>query len=74
MKKKRPEMFSNYRFRDLVDEYVQGEINRNVLILFYIEDKTQEEIEDELHVSVSTVKRICKRYGMTIFRMMGNEP
>ena len=75
MKKKKPELFSNHRFRDLVEEYVQGEINRKILILFYVEDKTQEEIEEELHVSVSTVKRTCKRYGIAIFRMMEkNEP
>ena len=73
MKKKKPEMFSNYRFRDIVDEYVQGEINRQILILFYVEDHTQEEIEEELHVSVSTVKRICKRYGIPVFRMMNKD-
>ena len=73
MKKKKPELFSNYRFRDLVDEYVQGELYRQILIMFYVEDKTQEEIEEELHTSVSTVKRTCKRYGMQIFRMMDHK-
>jgi DNA-directed RNA polymerase specialized sigma subunit len=57
-----------------VEEYVQGETNRKALILFYVEDMTQEEIEEKLHISVSTVKRICKRYGIAIFRMMGKEP
>ena len=70
MKKKRPELFSNRRFRELVDDWVQGEINRKILILFYVEDMTQEGIEAELHVSVSTVKRVCKKYGMEIFRLM----
>lgn len=75
MKKIRPEIFSSYRFRDLVDEYVQGEINKQILILFYVEDRTQEEIEDMLHVSISTIKRACRRYGIPIFRMMEkNEP
>ena len=36
MKKKRPELFSNYRFREIVEEYVQGETNRQILILFYV--------------------------------------
>ena len=71
MKKKKPELFSNYRFRELVNEYVQGEISRQILILFYVEDLTQEEIEETLHVSVSKIKRDCKRYGIPIFRMMG---
>ena len=70
MKKIRPELFSNRRFRELVEDWVQGEMNRQILILFYVEDYTQEEIEEELHVSVSTVKRVCKKYGMAIFRMM----
>lgn len=70
MKKKKPEMFSNYRFRELVDEFVQGEMNRQILILFFVEDMTQEEIEEKLHTSVSTVKRVCKRYGIPIFRML----
>lgn len=70
MKKKKPEMFSNYRFRELVNEFVQGEMNRQILILFYVEDMTQEEIEEKLHTSVSTVKRVCKRYGIPIFRML----
>ena len=74
MKKIRPELFSNHRFRELVDEFVQGETNRQALILYYVEDMTQEEIEERLHISVSTLKRICKRYGMAIFRMMGKEP
>ena len=73
MKKIRPEMFSNFRFRSLVDEYVQGAINRQILIMFYVEDRTQEEIECELHVSVSTIKRTCKRYGIPIFKMMTKE-
>jgi len=70
MKKIRPELFSNRRFRELVEDWVQGETNRQILILFYVEDKTQEEIEEEMHVSVSTVKRVCKKYGIPIFRMM----
>ena len=76
MKKKKPEMFSNYQFRDLVNEYVQGELSRQILILFYVEDKTQDEIADELHITISKIKRDCSKYGMAIFRMMGykNEP
>lgn len=70
MKKSRPEIFSSYRFRELVDEFVQGDINKQILILFYIEDLTQEEIAATLHVSLSKIKRECKRYGIPIFRMM----
>ena len=71
MKKKKPELFSNYQFRDLVNEYVQGELSRQILILFYVEDMTQDEIADRLHVTISKIKRDCMKYGMPIFAMMG---
>ena len=74
MRKIRPELFSSYHFLELVDEYVQGETNKKILTMFYVEEKTQEEIEYEIHVSVSTVKRVCKRYGIPIFRLMNREP
>ena len=73
MKKIRPLIFSSYRFRDLVEEYVQGDLNKQILIMFYIDDMTQEEMEDILHVSVSKIKRVCKRFGIPIFRMMDND-
>lgn len=74
MKKNRPEIFSNYRFRDLANEYVQGELSKQILLMFYVEDKTQDEIADTLHVSISKIKRDCRRYGIPIFRMMEKEP
>ena len=70
MKKIRPEIFSSYRFRDLVEEYVQGELNQQILIGFYVQDMTQEELAEKLNVSVSKIKRECKRYGIPLFRML----
>ena len=70
MKKIRPEIFSSYRFGELVDEYVQGDVNKQILILFYVDDLTQEEIVEKLNVSVSKIQRECKRYGVPIFSMM----
>ena len=70
MKKIRPEIFSSYRFVALVDEYVQGDLNKQILIQFYVNDLTQEEIAEKLNVSVSKVKRECKRFGIPIFRML----
>lgn len=70
MKKIRPELFSSYRFSALVDEYVQGDLNKQILIGFYVNDYTQEELAEKLNVSVSKIKRECKRYGIPIFRML----
>ena len=33
MKKIRPEIFSSYRFGELVDEYVQGDVNKPLVLL-----------------------------------------
>ena len=70
MKKIRPELFSSYRFSSLVDEYVQGDLKKQILILFYVEDLTQEEIVEKLNTSISTITRTCRKYGIPIFNMM----
>ena len=74
MKKKRPEVFSNHLFRDLVEEYVQGETTRRLLIRFYVDELTLEELEAEEHISVSQIKRKIYPKARMIFRMMDNEP
>lgn len=74
MKKKKPELFSNLRFRNLVEEYVQGETTRKLLIRFYVDDLTLEELEEEFHLSVSQIKRYLYKNGQKIFKMMENEP
>lgn len=71
MKKIRPGIFSSYRFCELVDEYVQGDLNKQILIEFYVNDLTQEQIIEKLHVSMTKIKKECRRYGIPIFKMMG---
>ena len=73
MKKKRPEVFSNHLFRDLVEEYVQGETTRRLLIRFYVDELTLEELEAEEHISVSQIKRKIYPKARMIFRMMDNK-
>ena len=73
MKKKRPEVFSNHLFRDLVEEYVQGETTRRLLIRFYVDEMTLEELEAEEHISVSQIKRRIYPKARMIFRMMDNK-
>lgn len=73
MKKYKPETFSNFRFRDLVNEFIQGERDRAMLIRFYVDDLTISELEEEFHTSESTVKRIVHKGGHKIFKMMEKE-
>ena len=73
MKKQKPELFSNHRFRELVEEFIQGDIDRQLLIRFYVDDKTIGELEDEFHLSDSTIKRKVHKGGHKVFRMMEEE-
>ena len=73
MKKYRPETFSNFRFRELVDEFIQGDRNRAILIRCYVDDKTFSELEAEFHLSESQLKRIVRPGAHKIFRMMEKE-
>lgn len=73
MKKKKPDTFSNFRFRELVEEFIQGETDRELLIKFYVDDKTIGELMDEYHLSESTVNRKVHKGGHKIFRMMEQE-
>ena len=74
MKKNRPEIFSNHLFRELVEEYVQGETTRRLMIRFYVDELTLEELEAEEHISVSQIKRKIYPKARMIFRMMSDEP
>ena len=73
MKKKMPDTFSNRRFRELVDEFIQGDIDRELLIKFYVDDKTTDELVEEYHLSESTVNRKVHKGGHKIFKMMERE-
>lgn len=73
MKKYRPETFSNFRFRELTEEFIQGERNRAILIRCYVDDLSISELEEEFHLSESTIKRIVHKGGHKIFRMMEKE-
>ena len=73
MKKKMPDTFSNRRFRELVDEYIQGDIDRELIVKFYVDDKTIDELVNMYHMSESTVNRKVHKGGHKIFRMMEHE-
>ena len=73
MKKYRPETFSNHRFRDLVEEFIQGDRDRAILIRCYVDDRSISELEQEFHLSESQIKRIVHKGGHKIFRMMEAE-
>ena len=62
--------FSNYRFAEAVAEYVHSKRDREMLIRFYVDDATYDELCDEFNLSLSQVKRIIINKGMIAFKHM----
>ena len=73
MKKKMPDTFSNLRFRELTEEFIQGDLDRELLIKFYVDDKTVGELVDMYHLSESAITRRVHKGGHKIFKMMEHE-
>ena len=67
---KAPEHFSNVLLREIVDEYVQGEKDRRIMIRKYADRRTLEQIAEEEQLSVSQVKRIIKKHYYTVFGLI----
>ena len=60
--------FSNYAFIEATKEFIHSARDRRMLIMFYVDDRTYDELCDEFHLSLSQVKRIVAKGGMTVFR------
>ena len=67
---KAPDHFSNIRFRAIVEEFVQGERDRRIMIRKYADKLTMEKIAEEEDLSVTQVKRIIARHYFIVFGMM----
>ena len=60
--------FSNYAFVEATKEYIHSARDRKMLIMFFVDDKTQDDLCDEFHLSLSQVKRILTKGGETVFK------
>lgn len=60
--------YSNYAFANAVAEYIHNKRDREMLLRFYIDDATLDELCDEYNLSLSQVKRIVSRGGETVFK------
>jgi DNA-directed RNA polymerase specialized sigma24 family protein len=60
--------YSNYAFTEAVNEYIHNKRNREMLILFYVDDVTLDELCDRFCLSLSQVKRIVRNDGQTVFK------
>ena len=70
---KTPKIYSNVRFREIVEEFIHSERDRKILIEKYCNKKTIEQTAEIFELSVTQVKRIITRDGDTVFRIMAEE-
>lgn len=62
--------YSNFRFRELTAEFIHSSRDREMLVRFYVDDATYDELCAEYCLSLSQVKRILRKGGETVFRKM----
>ena len=67
---KTPEQYSNFRLREITEEFVHSERDRSIIIRKFCDRRTMEQLAEEFDLSVSQVKRIITREGETVFRIM----
>ena len=60
--------YSNYAFAEAVAEFIHNKRDREMLLRFYVDDTTLDELCDDYHLSLSQVKRIVRNGGQTVFR------
>ena len=60
--------FSNYAFVEATKEYIHSARDRRMIIMFYVDDRTYDDLCEEFHLSLSQVKRIVTKGGMTVFK------
>lgn len=60
--------YSNYAFAEAVNEFIHNKRDREMLIRFYVDDATLDELCGEFNLSLSQVKRIVRNGGQTVFK------
>ena len=68
-----PNRYSNFRLREIVEEFIHSERDRRILIRKYCDKRTIDQLAEEFQMSTSQIKRIITRDGETVFRIMAEE-
>ena len=68
-----PKQYSNFRLREIVEEFIHSERDRRILIRKYCDKRTIDQLAEEFQMSTSQIKRIITRDGDTVFRIMAEE-
>ena len=68
-----PKRYSNFRLREIIEEYIHSERDRKILIRKYCDKRTMEQLAEEFDMSVSQIKRVITRDGIIIFGIMAED-
>ena len=68
-----PKRYSNSRIREIIEDFIHSDRNRQILIEKFCNNRTMEQIAELFDLSVSQVKRIVTKDGMIIFGIMAED-
>lgn len=68
-----PKFYSNFRLREIVEEYIHSERDRQVLIEKYCNKKTIKQLADQFYLSETRIKTIISDGAMIIFTIMAKD-
>ena len=70
---KAPKRYSNFRIREIIEEFIHSERDRRLLIRKYCDKRTVFQLAEEFDLSITQVNRIITRDGMIIFGIMAED-
>lgn len=70
---KTPKIYSNFRLREIVEEFIHSERDRAVLLRKYCDKRTIGQLAEEFDLSETGVKNIIYRNSFLIFSLMEKE-
>lgn len=68
-----PKRWSNFRFREIVEEYVHSERDRKILVRKYCDKRTIGQLAEEFELSETRIKTILYNEGLSVFSIMAEE-
>ena len=66
-------LWSNSRLREIVNDYVHHERDREILIRKHCDHRTIEQLAEEFQLSDSQIKRIILKHSSTVFGIMAKD-
>ena len=68
-----PKFYSNFRLREIVEEYIHSERDRQVLIEKYCNKKTIGQLAGQFYLSETSIKNIISKGAEIIFTIMAKD-